>query len=99
MFDEPPDPRRASTVEELVAGLRLLKIWAGNPSYARIAKRVNDGWRAAGRPASEWTTAKNTVADCFRVHPRPNDDLLIAIVEVLNPDPSYGARWRQAFVQ
>jgi tetratricopeptide (TPR) repeat protein len=96
VFDEPPDPRRARTVEELIAGLRLLKIWAGNPSYASIAKRVNDGWRAAGLPAGEWTTAKNTVADCFQVRPRPNDDLLIAIVEVLNPDPSYGARWRQA---
>ena len=96
-FDEPPEPGNARTPEDLVAQLRLLRVWAGSPSYARVAHRVNEAWRSAGRPAREWTTAKATVADCFTVRPRgPNDDLLLAIVEVLNPEASYLARWRQA---
>ncbi|EOD69394.1 NB-ARC domain-containing protein, partial [Amycolatopsis vancoresmycina] len=93
-FTEPPDPGRARTLAELIAQLRLLKAWAGGPSYAQIAERVNRLWTAAGRPAAE-RTARTTVADCFKVgRARPNTDLLLAVVEVLHPDPGYLAGWQ-----
>lgn len=94
-FARPPDPGTVRRLEDLAIQLRQLRAWAGSPSYAVIARRVNDAWRAAGRPAAE-ATAKNTVADCFRVRPRPNVDLVLAIVEALNPDPAYLTGWRQA---
>jgi tetratricopeptide (TPR) repeat protein len=93
-FTEPPDPGRARTLAELLAQLRLLKAWAGGPSYAQIAERVNRLWTAAGRPPAE-RTARTTVADCFDTgRARPNTDLVLAVVEVLHPDPGYVAGWR-----
>ncbi|MET8847602.1 tetratricopeptide repeat protein [Amycolatopsis sp. NPDC004625] len=93
-FTEPPDPGHARTLAELLGQLRLLKAWAGGPSYAQIAERVNRLWTAAGRPAAE-RTARTTVADCFNVgRARPNTDLLLAVVEVLHPDPGYVACWQ-----
>ncbi|QKV78187.1 tetratricopeptide repeat protein [Amycolatopsis sp. Hca4] len=93
-FTEAPDPGRAHTLAELIAQLRLLKEWAGGPSYAQIAERVNRLWTAAGRPAGE-RTARTTVADCFKTgRARPNTDLLLAVVEALHPDPAYVAGWQ-----
>ncbi|BCB74774.1 hypothetical protein GCM10022251_79020 [Phytohabitans flavus] len=57
-----PDPGRARTLDELVGGLRSLKVWAGNPSYEWITSKVNDAWRAAGRPIGE-LTKRPTVVD------------------------------------
>ncbi|MEA5364483.1 tetratricopeptide repeat protein [Amycolatopsis sp., V23-08] len=97
VFSAAPDPGRARTLADLIELLRLLKVWAADPSYETITWRVNELWRAAGLPPREWTTYKNTVAACFVVGRRqPKDDLLLAIVEVLNPDPGYVAQWRQA---
>ena len=95
VLEEPPDPATSRTPEDLIAQLRLLKAWAGDPSYATIASRVNDAWRAVGRPAGEWITAKNTVADCFKDRPHSNDELMLAIVGVLSQDPAYLSRWRR----
>ncbi|MFD4605367.1 ATP-binding protein [Streptomyces sp. NPDC058464] len=96
-FEEPPDPCEARHLDELIVQLRQLKVWAGNPSYETITKRVNESWRNDGLAAREWTTYKNTVAACFMVgRRRPNDDLLLGIVRVLNPDIGYVTRWRQA---
>jgi len=95
-FAAPPDPGQARNLDDLVRRLWLLKTWAGSPSYQAIAEQVNILWRATGRPDGEWRAAKNTVAACFTSRPRPNDDVLLAIVAVLNPDDSYVAQWRQA---
>ncbi|MCR6488728.1 tetratricopeptide repeat protein [Amycolatopsis sp. OK19-0408] len=93
-FTEAPDPGRAGSLAELIAQLRLLKAWAGGPSYAQIAERVNRLWTAAGRPPGE-RTARTTVADCFQTRrARPNTDLLLAVVEALHPDPAYVAAWQ-----
>ncbi|WP_284746240.1 tetratricopeptide repeat protein [Amycolatopsis sp. RTGN1] len=93
-YTEPPDPGHARTLAELIAQLRLLKAWAGGPSYAQITERVNRLWTAAGRPAAEGT-ARTTVADCFKTgRARPNTDLVLAVVEVLHPDPGYVAQWQ-----
>ncbi|MBF9128866.1 hypothetical protein I0C86_07695, partial [Plantactinospora sp. S1510] len=91
-----PDPSRARTLDELVAGLRSLKVWAGNPSYEWITSQVNNAWRAAGRPASE-LTKRPTVVDCFKPgRRRLNTDLVTAVVQALHPDEGYVHQWRQA---
>jgi len=91
-----PDPRCASSIDGLIEHLRLLKVWAGDPSYAKIRDAVNDLWSKAGRPAAE-QAGKTTVVDCFRPgRRRLNVDLVLAIVQILNPDDDYVAQWRSA---
>src|SRR5256885_1110726 len=68
-FTALPDPGPAGTLDDLVERLRLLKVWAGDPSYEWITSRVNAAWTAAGRPAGE-LARKTTVAGCFRPRPR-----------------------------
>jgi tetratricopeptide (TPR) repeat protein len=91
-----PDPGQARTLDELIEGLRSLKIWAGDPSYEWITSEVNATWTAAGRPPGE-LTKRPTVADCFKPgRRRLNTDLVLAIVQSLHPDLGYVAQWRQA---
>jgi hypothetical protein len=91
-----PDPGGARTLDDLIEGLRSLKVWAGDPSYEWITCEINDAWTAAGRPAGE-LTKRPTVADCFKLgRRRLNTDLVIAIVQVLHSDVGYVAQWRQA---
>jgi tetratricopeptide (TPR) repeat protein len=91
-----PDPGSAGTLDELIEGLRLLKVWAGNPSYDTIKDRINMAWERAGRPGAE-STRKATVADCFKTgRRRLNTDLVIAVVQALHPDTGYATQWRQA---
>jgi tetratricopeptide (TPR) repeat protein len=95
-FTALPDPGRAGTLDDLVEQLRLLKVWAGDPSYETIKDRINTAWTAAGRPAGD-LARKNTVADCFRPgRRRLNTDLVIAAVQALHPDVGYVTQWRQA---
>jgi len=95
-FATPPDPSSAAGIDEILGALRLLKVWAGDPSYDTIKDRVNARWRAAGRPSSE-EARKSTVADCFRAgRRRLNTELVVAVVQALNPDPGYVNQWRQA---
>src|SRR5262245_47643527 len=95
-FTVPPDPGRAGTLNELVEQLRLLKVWAGDPSYERITGRLNAAWTEAGRPVGE-LARKTTVVDCFRYgRRRLNADLVLAVVRALHPDVGYVAQWRQA---
>ncbi|HEX6683877.1 MAG TPA: tetratricopeptide repeat protein [Candidatus Limnocylindrales bacterium] len=92
----PPDPGQAHTVDNLVERLRLLKVWAGDPSYERITNRINTAGRAAGRPPGE-LARKSTVVDCFRPgRRRLNTDLVLEVVHALHPDVGYVAQWRQA---
>ena len=92
----PPDPGRARTLDDLVDGLRRLKVWAGDPSYERITARVNATWTASGRPAAD-RARKTTVVDCFRHgRRRLNGDLVVAMVRALHPDVAYAAQWQQA---
>jgi hypothetical protein len=91
-----PDPGGARAVGDLTALLRSLRAWAGNPSYAEIARRVAAAWKAAGRLDRE-LPGTTTVYDCFRPDRRRlNTDLVLAIVEVLRPDPGYVEQWRTA---
>jgi tetratricopeptide (TPR) repeat protein len=91
-----PDPGSAGVVDDLVERLRLLKVWAGDPSYEWIKDRVNGAWIAAGHPAGE-LVGTTTVKDCFRPgRRRLNTDLVIAVVQALHPDMAYVTQWRQA---
>lgn len=91
-----PDPGQAVTLDDLVERLRLLKVWAGGPSYERITARINADWARGGRPESEMAR-KTTVVDCFRSgRKRLNADLVIGIVQALHADQGYVAQWRQA---
>src|SRR5207249_6163190 len=79
-----------------VQQLRLLKAWAGDPSYDWITGRVNSARAAAGGPAGEMT-GRTTVLDCFRPgRRRLNPDLVVAVAAALHPDVGYVAQWRQA---
>jgi tetratricopeptide (TPR) repeat protein len=91
-----PDPAQAGGLDALVERLRLLKVWAGSPSYETIKDRINAAWTAAGRPADE-LVCKSTVAYCFRRGRRRLDtDLVVAVVQALHPDTGYVTQWRQA---
>jgi tetratricopeptide (TPR) repeat protein len=95
-FPALPDPGQARTLDDLVERLRLLKVWAGDPSYENVKDRVNAAFTAAGRPPGEMV-GKTTVVDCFRTgRRRLNTDLFTAVVAALHPDPGYVAQWRQA---
>ncbi|MEV7630723.1 tetratricopeptide repeat protein [Actinoplanes sp. NPDC089786] len=96
VFTALPDPGQAKSAADLVERLRLLKVWAGDPSYETIKDRVNKVWTAAGRPAGE-LTRRSTVAYCFRPGRRRLDtDLVLAVVRALHPDTGYVTLWRQA---
>jgi tetratricopeptide (TPR) repeat protein len=95
-FADPPDPGQALTLDDIAERLRLLKGWAGDPSYETIKDRINAAWSEAGRPTGE-LAGKTTVVDCFRYgRRRLNSDLVIAVVEALHPDVGYVTQWRQA---
>ncbi|GGK75735.1 tetratricopeptide repeat protein [Mangrovihabitans endophyticus] len=95
-FARLPDPAQAVSPDELVERLRLLKVWAGDPSYETIKDRINATWATAGRPASE-LARRSTVANCFQPGRRRfNTDLVVAVVQALHPDLGYVAQWRQA---
>ncbi|WP_433603994.1 hypothetical protein ACQP2P_23135 [Dactylosporangium sp. CA-139114] len=92
----PPDPARAHSLDDLVGCLRGLKLWAGDPSFETITRRINTRWRAAGRPADE-LARRGTVVDCFKVgRRRVNAELMVAVVQALHDYPDYLTRWRQA---
>ncbi|MBM2616453.1 tetratricopeptide repeat protein [Actinoplanes sp. LDG1-06] len=93
---ELPDPAGARSVDELVESLRLLKRWAGDPSYETLKERVNAAWTAEGRPPAE-LTPRSTLANAFVTgRRRLNTDLVLAIVRALHPDDGYVDAWRQA---
>jgi tetratricopeptide (TPR) repeat protein len=95
-FAAPPDPGQAASIDDLIGLLRLLKVWAGDPSYKCIQDRVNAAWTEAGRPAAE-LAGKTTVVDCFRPgRRRLSTDMVVAVVGALHPDVGYVAHWRQA---
>src|SRR3954468_6485590 len=95
-YATPPDPGPARDLDGLVQRLRLLKVWAGDPSYECITGRVNAAWAALGRPAGD-LVGKTTVVSCFRFgRRRLNPELVVAVVQALHPDAGYVTQWRQA---
>jgi tetratricopeptide (TPR) repeat protein len=94
--DHPPDPGAARSLDDLIASLRSLKVWAGDPSFETITRRINARWAADGRPENE-LARRGTVVDCFRSgRRRINAELLVAVVQALHDEAGYVAHWRQA---
>ncbi|MCB8044655.1 hypothetical protein JM654_12015 [Microbacterium oxydans] len=81
-----PVPR---TLDELCLGLGRMRVDAGSPSYAEIARRIG-GVRHGAEPP------KVTVYDCFRPGRRRVDHRLVGdIVRVLGGDDEEAAQWRE----
>ncbi|KJL18542.1 Tetratricopeptide repeat protein [Microbacterium oxydans] len=79
-----PAPR---TLDELCLGLGRMRVSAGSPSYAEIARRIGQVRHGAEPP-------KVTVYDCFRPGRRRVDDRLVGdIVRALGGDDEEVARW------
>ncbi|GAB3841951.1 hypothetical protein GCM10029963_14130 [Micromonospora andamanensis] len=96
MSDGPPDPGTAHSLDELIGCLRALKLWAGDPSFETITRRVNERWQADRRPTDEMAR-RGTVVDCFKTgRRRINVDLVLAVVQALHDETGYLAHWRQA---
>jgi tetratricopeptide (TPR) repeat protein len=94
---EPPDPAGAGTFDEFSARLRLVREWAGNPSYAAIRRRIAAARAARGLPKSEQEPGRTTVYECFQPGRRRLDVELVAdIVRVLLGDETRIGQWRQA---
>ncbi|PRB19008.1 tetratricopeptide repeat protein [Microbacterium sp. MYb62] len=82
-----PAPR---TLDELCIGLGRMRMAAGAPSYAEIARRI-------GRLRDGIEPPKVTVYDCFRPGRRRVDDRLVGdIVRVLGGDDTGADGWREA---
>ncbi len=91
-----PDPGQAHCLDEVVGCLRQLKLWAGDPSYETVTRRINARRRADTRPVDE-LARRGTVVDCFKTgRRRINIDLVIAVVQALHDETGYVTQWRQA---
>ncbi|WP_053666909.1 tetratricopeptide repeat protein [Streptomyces sp. MMG1121] len=89
-----PDPGKAADLAEFIGLLRELRIWAGQPSYRTLAKRVGPLLRPP-RAVSPFT-----VVDAFKVSRRRLDlDLVVGIVRALGLDEEEVDRWRKACVR
>lgn len=92
----PPGPAGATTLDEYIRRLRALRAWAGNPSYAEIAQRIERLRATRGQPPNEQRTSKITVYDCFRTGRRRLDiDLVTDIVHALGGGQE--GEWRQEY--
>ncbi|GAA0275036.1 tetratricopeptide repeat protein [Cryptosporangium japonicum] len=91
-----PDPGRARSLDDLAECLRALKVWAGDPSYETITRRINGRRKTDGRPEHE-RARRGTVVDCFKAgRRRVDEELVLEIVESLHAEPGYLVHWQQA---
>ncbi|GAA1953001.1 tetratricopeptide repeat protein [Catenulispora subtropica] len=89
-----PDPSAAADLAEFIEQLRLLRAYAGNPSFRVLAKRVGP----LLRPPQELT--HSTVSDAFDpTRRRLNQELVAAIVQALGVPEDRVAVWRAACVR
>ncbi|MEU4446695.1 hypothetical protein AB0K14_07505 [Actinosynnema sp. NPDC050801] len=95
--DDPPTPTGVSTLDELCARLRDLRLWAGSPSFTRIVQDIAAIRAARGLPVAERRPGRVTVYECFRPGRRRIDvELLVDIVAALGVDEAGRSRWRRA---
>lgn len=93
---EPPGPGDATTLDELIGGLRALRAWAG-VSYRELHRRLLLRRRALG-VAEE--PAYATVYRCLQSgRSRLDIELVVDIVAVLVDDDVETAQWRQAYAR
>ncbi len=92
---QPPRPDPVSTVDDLLHRLRLVRLWAGNPPYQEIARRID---KLRGEDPAR-RMARSTVADYFvRSNRRRLDyDLVFDILRALGLTEPELEPWRQAW--
>lgn len=80
-----PDPQVADDVPGFIAQLRLLRVWAGSPSFQELHRRT-------GLPRS-------TIADALSLRRRglPSIDIVIPLVRACGGDAAQVDRWRDAW--
>ncbi|MCC9307248.1 tetratricopeptide repeat protein [Kitasatospora sp. RB6PN24] len=89
-----PDPAKAADLAEFISLLGELRIWAGQPSYRVLARRVGPLLRPPR------TVSSSTVVDAFKVARRRLDlDLVVGIVRALGLDEDEVDRWRNACIR
>ena len=87
-----PDPSQVADLGEFVDVLARLRVWAGNPSYRTLAKRVGPLLRPPR------ALSHTTLAHAFQPGRRRIDlDMVLAIVRALNLDELSVGRWRAAW--
>jgi hypothetical protein len=95
---QPPDPLDAVDLDDLVATLRMLREWAGTPSYAQIAQRIGSIRAGRGGGPDIRRPSRATVYDCFRLgRARMDVDLLTDVVRALGVSGKGSLAWRQAY--
>ncbi|NUP52246.1 MAG: hypothetical protein HOW97_33725, partial [Catenulispora sp.] len=89
-----PDPSGTAGLADFITQLRLLRAYAGNPSFRTLAKRVGP----LLRPPQEVT--HSTVSDVFDpARRRLNQELVAAIVQALGVPEERVPLWRAACVR
>jgi tetratricopeptide (TPR) repeat protein len=87
-----PDPSQVTDLAEFVDLLARLRLWAGNPSYRTLAKRVGPLLRPPR------VLSHTTLADTFQPERRRLDlDVVLATVRALGLDELEADRWRAAW--
>lgn len=95
--DLPPVPLAATSYDDLAAGLRELRAWAGEPSFSALARRIAQQRKARGVPPGDATPGRVTVYDCFKDGRRRLDvGLVMDIVAALGADSQLLATWRRS---
>lgn len=88
------DPAGARTFDDIAQQLRILKAWAGDPSYRVIHKRIIGAREERG--VAE-LPALSTVYECFAAGRKRLDiELVVDIVRALGCGDAQTATWRQA---
>lgn len=89
---------RPGTLDQYIAGLQQMRAGAGNPSYADLARRIEQARSARGLPAGECRLSRVTVYDCFRLgRHRLDVELVVEIVTALGVSRADGQRWRSTY--
>jgi len=89
-----PDPAAARDVTEFVAALGLLRLWAGSPSYRRLATRVGPMLRPPQM------LAHTTISDLFQPgRQRLDVDLVATTVRAMGLSEEAVAGWRAACIR
>lgn len=95
----PPDPDAISTLDDLIATLRAIKIWAGDPPIRELVKRINLERKARAVPGERVTeVSSSTVGYCFRLGRRRLDyDLLFDLLDAMGMPKESWQAWIRAW--
>lgn len=88
------------TLDDVIAGLRELRLESGAPSYAEIATRIAERRVERGVASAAARVARSSVYDAFRDgRRRVNADLIGEIVLALTSDDARAEEWRTRSVR